>query len=231
MTFGCLKSDFWKFIGPAFLIAMGCVDPGNISGDIATGQMTSYRLIWLLVASSVLFYYYQRLAIHLGVHSGKDISVLCHQHYSFTWNVFLYLMAEIALLAADIQEVLGTAIALNILFGCAYWLGIMLALILAYLLLQIQTNYGMKVLQVIFMLFILIMVICFGINFAQLDHDYTQIALGFLPFMKISDLPYGISMLGSIIMPQSLFLHSSLVVESKRVHDMFINQNQQCGFY
>lgn len=224
MDSSCFRSDFWHYIGPAFLIAMGCIDPGNISGDIATGQMTNYRLLWLLVASSVLFYHYQNLAIQLSVHSGKDISFLCNKYYSFSWSVFLYIMAEIAILAADTQEVLGTAIALNIIFGMSYLSGIVFALILAYVLLEIQATHGLKVLQIIFMGFILVMVICFGLIFSKLEHDYTAIFLGFLPFMKISDLPFGISMLGSIIMPQSLFLHSSLIANSKKINDELNNK-------
>lgn len=220
MPFRCHKSDFWKYVGPAFLIAMGCVDPGNISGDIATGQITRYRLLWLLAVTSYLFYSYQSLAIHLSVHAGRDISALSHQHYSFRWNVFLYIMAEVAILAADTQEVLGTAIAFNILFRMPYWLGIVLSLLLAYLFLQIQSNYGMRILHLVFFAFILIMVICFGINFFYLEHSYAELMLGFLPFMKLGDLRYGISMMGSIIMPQSLFLHSALVAEAKRHNEM-----------
>lgn len=216
----CIRSDFWKYIGPAFLIAMGCVDPGNISGDIATGQITRYRLLWLLVATSVLFYMYQSLCIHLGVHTGRDITYLCHTHYSFRWCVFLYVMAEIALLAADTQEVLGTAIAFNILFGIDYWVGIVFALLSAYLFLHFQNNYSVRFLHISFVAFILIMVFCFGFNFLQLPHSYSEIALGFFPFMKLGDLPYAISMMGSIIMPQSIFLHSALVAEARRKYEM-----------
>ena len=223
----CIESEFWRYIGPAFLIAMGCVDPGNISGDIATGQMTHYRLLWLLVASSVLFYFYQCLAIGLSVSTSKDIASLCHIHYPFKWCVFLYVMAEIAILAADTQEVLGTAIALKLLFGMDYTIGVILSLIIAYLILKVETNYGMKTLHFIFFGFILIMIVCFFINFITLKHDYVEILLGFVPFMRIADLPYGISMLGSIIMPQSLFLHSSLVIETKKSHDMLINKRRQ----
>ena len=207
---------FFRYVGPAFLISMAILDPGNISGDIALGQKTGFRLLWLLVVAGVLCYEYQSIAIKLGVYTGKDLASLCKIYYSRSWCVFLWAMSEIALLAADTQEVLGTAIALKLLFGINVYSGIVLSLIAAFGLLQLQ-QYKQQLFEAVFGVFILIMAVCFAINFFSMDHSYTDILIGLLPFMKISDLPYGVSMLGAVLMPQNLFLHSALVLTRKHI--------------
>ena len=205
---------FLSYICPAFLISMAVLDPGNISGDIALGQKTDFRLLWLLIVSGILCYEYQSLAIKVGVYSGKDLASLCKIYYPYRWCIFLWVMSEIALLAADTQEVLGTAIALNLMFGLNLYVGIIISLILAFVLMQFQT-YKQRVFEGVFGVFIMIMGICFGINFLSEKHDYGEIALGFFPFMKLNDLSYGISLLGAVLMPQNLFLHSALVQTRK----------------
>ena len=123
-------------------------------------------------------------------------------------------MSEIALLAADTQEVLGTAIALNLLLGTNLYVGIVISLILAFSLMQFQ-SYKQRVFEGVFGVFIMIMGICFAINFFREKHNYGEIMLGFFPFMKLSDLSYGVSLLGAVLMPQNLFLHSALVLTRK----------------
>lgn len=214
MDLTCLDSQFFKYVGPAFLISMAILDPGNISGDIALGQMTGFRLLWLLVVAGVLCYQYQSIAIKLGVYTGKDLASLCKIYYTREWCVFLWIMSEIALLAADTQEVLGTAIALNIMFGLNLYTGIIVSLIIAFGLLQLQ-QYKQQLFEAVFGIFILVMASCFAFNFFSMKHSYTDIFLGLIPFMKISDLPYGVSLLGAVLMPQNLFLHSALVLTRK----------------
>jgi len=214
MDLSWIDKKFFKYVGPAFLISMAILDPGNISGDIALGQKTGFRLLWLLVVAGILCYEYQSIAIKLGVYTGKDLASLCKMYYTRSWCVFLWIMSEIALLAADTQEVLGTAIALNLLFGLNIYTGILFSLIAAFMLLQLQ-QYKQQLFEAVFGIFILVMGVCFTINFFSMDHSYSSILLGFLPFMKISDLPYGVSLLGAILMPQNLFLHSALVLTRK----------------
>jgi NRAMP (natural resistance-associated macrophage protein)-like metal ion transporter len=221
------KSEFWQYMGPALLISMGCLDPGNISGDIAVGQKAGYRLTWLLVCTSVLYYLYQSLAIKLGIYSGKDIASLCKLNYSPRWNIFLWAMAEIALLAADTQEVLGTAIALNLLFGIDIWFGVVLSLVLAFAILHSHATYGQRYFEGIFGASISIMAFCFFVNFFKVDHSISEIALGFIPFMKVEDLPFAISLLGAILMPQNLFLHSALVLTRKEMAKKSTKKNRK----
>jgi NRAMP (natural resistance-associated macrophage protein)-like metal ion transporter len=204
------KTSAMHYIGPAFLIAMACLDPGNLSGDIAVGQKTGYRLLWLLVVSSLLCYFYQYLALTLGTYSGKDISQLCRIHYSSNWSITLWLMTEIALLASDTQEVLGTAIALNILIGIDIFYGVLLSLVLVFIMLFAQ-NKGQQFFEKIFAFFISIMGICFFCNFFYMEKSWSGIAMGFIPKMHSNDWSYAISLVGAILMPQNLFLHSTLV--------------------
>ena len=212
------------YIGPAFLIAMACLDPGNLSGDIAVGQKTGYRLLWLLVVSGFLCYYYQSLALTVGTFSRKDISQLCKIYYPINWNISIWLMAEIALLASDTQEVLGTAISLKILFGIEIHYGVVISLILVFLMLYAQ-NKGQQFFEKIFAVFITIMGVCFFYNFFHIEKDWVGIAFGFIPRMQKNDLGYAISLLGSIIMPQNLFLHSTLVNTRK------INVNSKYSWF
>ena len=139
------------YIGPAFLIAMACLDPGNLSGDIAVGQKTNFRLLWLLVISGLLCYYYQSLALTIGVYSQKDLSQLCKIYYPFRWNFSIWLMTEVALMASDTQEVLGTAIALKIILGIDIFYGVFVSLLLVFLMLYIQ-NKGQSFFEKIFAL-------------------------------------------------------------------------------
>jgi NRAMP (natural resistance-associated macrophage protein)-like metal ion transporter len=204
------KQNMIYYIGPAFLIAMACLDPGNLSGDIAVGQKTNYRLLWLLIISGLLCYYFQSLALTIGVYTQKDLSQLCRIYYPFRWNFSIWLMTEVALMASDTQEVLGTAIALKIIFGIDIFYGVFVSLLLVFVMLFTQ-NKGQKFFEKIFALFISIMGICFFYNFFIIDKNWEEIFLGLIPSIQIQDFGYGISLLGAILMPQNLFLHSTLV--------------------
>ena len=204
------KPKLMHYVGPAFLIAMACLDPGNLSGDIAVGQMTEFRLLWLLIISGILCYHYQSLALTVGVYSQRDLAQLCRLYYPFKWNVSIWAMTEIALLASDTQEVLGTAISLKILFNIEIFYGVFFSLLLVFLMLFLQ-NKGQSFFEKIFAMFIWIMGICFFCNFFVIEKDWAGIVRGFVPRIEIKDFSYGISLLGAILMPPNLFLHSSLV--------------------
>lgn len=199
-----------NYVGPSFLIAIACLDPGNLSGDIAVGQKTDYRLLWLLILSGFFCYFYQSLALTLGTYSQSGISKLCRRYYPWKWSICLWVMAEIALMASDTQEVLGTAIALNVLFGIEIFWGVFLSLLLAFLMLFVQ-NLGQRTFEKLFAFFISIMSICFFVNFWIVPKRWGEMAWGFVPQLQRNDVGYGISLLGAILMPQNLFLHSNLV--------------------
>ena len=199
-----------NYIGPAFLIAIACLDPGNLSGDIAVGQKTNFRLLWLLVISGILCYYYQSLALTVGVYSERDLSQLCRIYYPYRWNFSIWAMTEIALMASDTQEVLGTAISLKIVFGIEIFYGVLISLLLAFGMLYAQ-NKGQSFFEKIFAFFISIMGICFFCNFFVIEKNWPGIISGFIPQARFDDFGYAISLLGAILMPQNLFLHSTLV--------------------
>lgn len=203
-------SNIMKYIGPAFLIAMACLDPGNLSGDIAVGQKTNCRLLWLLIVSGVLCYYYQSLALTIGIYTQRDLSQLCKLYYPKRWSLSIWLMAEIALIASDTQEVLGIAISLKIFFGIELFWGVLVSLILVFAMLYTQ-NKGQNFFEKIFGVFILVMAVCFFTNFFVIEKDWLGIVWGFVPTVHPNDFGYAISLLGAILMPQNLFLHSTLV--------------------
>lgn len=205
-----MQSKFMKYVGPAFLIAMACLDPGNLSGDIAVGQKTDFRLLWLLIISGVLCYYYQSLALTVGIYTQRDLAQLCKIYYPKHWNLSIWLMTEVALIASDTQEVLGIAISLKILFGIEIFWGVFLSLILVFAMLFTQ-NKGQSFFEKIFAVFILVMAVCFFVNFFVIEKNWFAIASGFVPNVRVGDFGYAISLLGAILMPQNLFLHSTLV--------------------
>ena len=140
--------QFMKFFGPGFLVSIACVDPGNLAGDIALAQQTGLRMIWLLVLSHFLFYLYQDCALQLGCGTRIDLATMCKRGYSKRVAVILWLMAELALIGSDTQEVLGTAIGLKILLGIDLIYGVILSVIIAfvsrkfYFLRKISMSYG-----------------------------------------------------------------------------------------
>lgn len=127
-------SEFMNYVGPGFLITIACLDPGNLSGDMAVGQLTRYRLTWILILSHILCYIYQSISLTIGCVSKRDISTLCRYSFSKRVHVTLWMMAELALIASDTQEVLGTAIALKILFGVPLIMGVLISIVLAFVL-------------------------------------------------------------------------------------------------
>ena len=203
-----------KYMGPAFLIIMGCLDPGNISGDIAMGQKTVYYLLWVLLLSSYLYLAFQYLAIFIGVETRKSISQLCRLNYSRNWNVFLWVMTELTLLASDTQELLGTAIALEILLGLNTLIGILVTSAMVVLFLQLEKR-KYKLFEWFFMLCIGLMGVCFAIDFFKREQDEKSILWGFVPTINHNSLQYATSLIGAILMPQNLHLHSSLVANKR----------------
>lgn len=125
-------SEFLNYVGPGFLITIACLDPGNLSGDIAVGQLTRYRLTWILVLSHIMCYIYQSISLTIGCVTKRDISTLCRYCFSKRIHIILWVMAELALIASDTQEVLGTAIALQILFSVPLIYGVIISIVLAF---------------------------------------------------------------------------------------------------
>lgn len=151
----------------------------------------------------------------LGLVTGKDMAKLCRIHYPRRVSLMLWIMAEIAIIGSDIQEVLGTAIALQILFGLKMWIGVLLTIFSTVLILFVK-YFGMRVLEMIFAVLIGAMAICFFIELGIIQPDLSELVQGiFVPYVPMSAFSSMVGLIGAVLMPHNLYLHSSLVYEKK----------------
>ncbi|KAJ1719322.1 hypothetical protein LPJ53_005900, partial [Coemansia erecta] len=200
-----------RFAGPGFAMSIAYVDPGNICSDLHCGAVAGYKLIWLLFLTHALGLYIQTLSARIGIVTGRNLAQHCHQQYSHGIRIPLWLICELAIIGSDIQEAIGTAIALYLLFGVDIWKGILLAAVLSYLILGIQ-RYGARKVEALFIAMIAVMCVCFGIEVLMAKPDIREISKGFLiPHIPANATVQAVGVVGAVIMPHNLFLHSALV--------------------
>jgi manganese transport protein len=210
--------SFWKkvlaFSGPGFLVAVGYMDPGNWATDIAGGSRFAYQLIFVLFLSNLMAILVQALAARLGIVTQLDLAQACRSHYSRRTSLVLWVLCEIAIAACDLAEVIGSAIALNLLFHIPLLIGVCLTAtdVLAILYLQ---HKGFRYLEALVVSLIGTIGACYLVELILVKPDLAQIAKGFLPTPQLltnQEMLYiGIGMLGATVMPHNLYLHSSLV--------------------
>lgn len=216
------NASFWKkllaFSGPGFLVAVGYMDPGNWATDLAGGAKFGYSLLSVIMISNLMAILLQHLCIKLGVVTGRDLAQACRDHYSKPTVWFLWILCEIAIAACDLAEVVGSAIALQLLFGIPLmWGCIITALdVLAVLYLQ---NKGFRYLEALVITLIATIGTCFAAELIFSRPSLTGIALGFIPGPHIvtdqSMLYVAIGIIGATVMPHNLYLHSSIVQTRK----------------
>lgn len=200
-------------MGPGALMCIAYIDPGNLEADLQTGATTGYQLLWVLLWSTAMGGLLQSLAARLGVATGKHLAEHCREQYPPGVRHALWLMAEMAIIGSDIQEVIGTALALLLLSGGAMplWAGVVVAAASAYLMLFLE-RLGVRYLEVLFELLIAVMSVSMGLLFFQIDIPYPEVLRGLaVPSLSRSAIPTACGLLGAIIMPHNLFLHSALV--------------------
>ncbi len=203
------------FFGPAYLISVGYMDPGNWATDIAGGSQFGYSLIWVLLMSNIMALLLQSLSARLGIVAGRDLAQASRETYSPAANIPLYILAEVAIAACDLAEVLGMAIGLNLLFGTPLLLGVGITILDTFLLLFLQ-RYGMRKMEA----FIISLVAIIGMSFiAELifaKPDPAAILSGFVPSIPNKEALYiTIGIIGATVMPHNLYLHSALVQTRK----------------
>lgn len=213
------KSGFWKklfaFLGPAYLVSVGYMDPGNWATDIAGGSQFGYKLLWVLLMSNLMALLLQSLSAKLGLVRGLDLAQASRQAYPRAVNFFNWLLAEIAIAACDLAEVIGMAIGLQLLFNLPLLAGVSISVADTILLLVLQ-RYGMRKMEA----FILALVTTIGVAFiAELifaKPDGMEMVKGFIPSMPSNSALYiAIGIIGATVMPHNLYLHSSLVQTRK----------------
>lgn len=209
------RRKLFSFLGPAYLISVGYMDPGNWATDLAGGSQFGYKLIWVLLMSNLIALLLQSLSARLGLVRRRDLAQASRETYPKFVNIYLYVLAEIAIAACDLAEVLGMAIGLQLLFGLPLMWGVSITVLDTFLVLLLF-NYGMRKLEV----FILSLVSIIGMSFlAQMifaKPDLGEIASGFIPGIPNDAALYiAIGIIGATVMPHNLYLHSSIVQTRK----------------
>jgi manganese transport protein len=204
--------------GPALMVSVGYMDPGNWATDIAGGSRYSYALIWVLLMSNMMAILLQTLAARLGIVSRRDLAQVCHEDYPAAVNIPLYILAEIAITACDLAEVLGSAIALQLLFGLPLVYGVMLTA-LDTLLLLLLSHAGIRKLESVVIALVGTIGVALLIEISLGQPDWGGIVAGFKPTLPDASALYiAIGILGATVMPHNLYLHSSLVQTRKIGH-------------
>jgi manganese transport protein len=199
------------FIGPAYLVSVGYMDPGNWATDIAGGSAFGYRLIWILFASNLIALLLQSLSARLGIVRGLDLAQASKNAYPRVVNFCLYVLAQIAIIACDLAEIIGMAIGLQLLFHLPLIWGVSLTITDTVLMLFLM-NRGMRKLEVFIMSMIFIIGMAFLIEMFIVSPDVVGIAKGFIPQNLSGNALYiSIGIIGATVMPHNLYLHSSLV--------------------
>ena len=215
MKAGSRWKKVFAFFGPAYLVSVGYMDPGNWATDIAGGSQFGYGLIWVLLMSNFMALLLQSLSARLGIVQGRDLAQCSREVYPPAVNFTLYLLAEIAIAACDLAEVLGMAIGLNLLFGMPLIWGVLVTLLDTILLLYLQ-KLGMRKLEAFIITLIAIIGGCFLVEMFMAKPDFHEVIKGFVPRLPNHAALYvAIGIIGATVMPHNLYLHSALVQTRK----------------
>src|SRR5262250_1885860 len=217
-------AGFWRkalaFAGPGYLVAVGYMDPGNWATDLAGGARFGYTLLSMIMVSNLMAILLQALAARLGIASGRDLAQACRDSYSKPTTIVLWILCEIAIAACDLAEVIGAAIALNLLFGLPLIWGVCLTALDVLIVLFLQHR-GFRYVEALVVGLILAIAGSFAIELWLARPDAARMALGFIPSSQILRDPQmlyiAISILGATVMPHNLYLHSSIVQTRKYV--------------
>lgn len=223
--------NLFAYMGPGFLVSIAYIDPGNFETDLQSGAQFKYELLWIILVASIAALIIQTLAAKLGVVTGKHLAEHCRAEYSATPNLILWLLAELSVVACDIPEVIGTAFALNMLFRIPIWCGVLITGLSTLMLLFLQ-QYGVRKLEFLIAFLVFTMAACFFAELGYAKPKYSEILKGlFVPQLK-GDGATGlaISLLGAMVMPHNLFLHSALVL-SRKVSRSVHGIKEACRFY
>jgi len=217
---------FWRkalaFAGPGYMVAVGYMDPGNWATDLAGGARFGYMLLSVVLISNLMAILLQSLALKLGIVTGRDLAQACRDHYSRPVSFALWVLCEIAIAACDLAEVIGSAIALNLLFDIPLIWGVCLTAFDVLLILLLQ-NKGFRYLEAFIFALIATIGVCFAVELIMAQPAMAEIARGLIPRAEIvtnhAMLYIAIGILGATVMPHNLYLHSSIVQTRKVLPD------------
>eukprot|EP00052_Salpingoeca_macrocollata_P024155 m.215120 g.215120 ORF g.215120 m.215120 type:complete len:555 (+) comp22199_c1_seq7:1534-3198(+) len=222
----------WAFTGPGFLMSIAYLDPGNLESDLQAGAVAGYQLLWVLFWSTVGGLFLQLLSARLAVVTGLNLAQMCRQQYSKPVRTAVWLMMELAIVAADIQEVIGSAIAIDILSGgrVPLWAGSVITAVDTFLFLFLE-QYGLRKLEAFFAALITTMSITFGYMYVVSAPPQDKVLYGLaVPGCDSDAFEQAIGLVGAIIMPHNLYLHSALVL-SRDVDVSSKKKIKEANFY
>lgn len=203
----------WAFTGPGFLMSIAYLDPGNLESDLQAGAAAGYSLLWVLWWATVMGLLLQLLAARLGVVTGKHLAQICREEYPKEATWLLWLMTELAIIGSDIQEVIGSAIAVNILSKgtIPLWGGVLITAADTFTFLLLE-GYGVRKLEALFGVLITTMAVTFGVEYIIAEPNQADVMLGLVvPTLSSSTIQQAVGMVGAVIMPHNIYLHSALV--------------------
>ncbi|XP_062893162.1 natural resistance-associated macrophage protein 2 isoform X1 [Mobula hypostoma] len=206
----------WAFTGPGFLMSIAYLDPGNIESDLQSGAVAGFKLLWILLTATIIGLLLQRLAARLGVVTGMHLAEVCHRQYPRIPRILLWLMVELAIIGSDMQEVIGSAIALNLLSvgRIPLWGGVLITIVDTFVFLFLD-KYGLRKLEAFFGFLITVMAVTFGYEYVTVKPDQGQLLKGmFIPYCQgcgTRQLEQAVGIIGAVIMPHNIYLHSALV--------------------
>ncbi|MBV9954580.1 MAG: Nramp family divalent metal transporter [Pseudolabrys sp.] len=218
---GSLWRKLTAFLGPGYLVAVGYMDPGNWATSLAGGSKFGYALLTVALLSNLMAILLQALCARLGIGAGRDLAQACRDAFPRPVAYPLWLMAEIAICATDLAEVIGTAIGLNLLFGIPLEIGVVITAFDVFIILWLQ-NIGFRWIEAFVVTLLGVIAACFAIQIAMADPDWGAVIRGFAPTTSVvtnPDMLYlALGILGATVMPHNLYLHSG-VVQTRRFGD------------
>ena len=229
---GTSQLSFWRrmfaFAGPAYLVSVGYMDPGNWATDLEGGARFGYQLLWVLVMSNAMAILLQTLSARLGIVSGRDLAQACRETYPRSVNFALWGLCEIAIAACDLAEVLGAAIALNLLFHIPLLAGVIITAADTLLILWLQ-SLGIRTIEAFVLALISVMAVCFGIEILWAHPPSEGFLSGLVPRLSGSSLYVAIGILGATVMPHNLYLHSALV-QTRQIGHSEADKRRACRY-
>jgi manganese transport protein len=229
-------AGFWRkllaFAGPGYLVAVGYMDPGNWATDLAGGARYGYTLLSVILISNLMAILLQALAVRLGIGSGRDLAQACRDSYSKPVTIALWIVCEIAIAACDLAEVIGAAIALNLLFGLPLIWGVCITVLDVLIVLFLQHK-GFRYVEALVVALIVAIAASFAIEIWWAAPNPAEVAIGFIPRTQILTDPamlyIAIGILGATVMPHNLYLHSS-IVQTRRYLDTLDSKKEAIRF-
>ena len=205
---------FLGFIGPGFLVSVGYMDPGNWATDLAGGSLYGYALLWVILLSNLMAILFQHLCVRLNVATGLDLAEACRERYSPAVGKFLWVAAQVGIIAMDLAELLGSAIALQILFGIPLFFGAIITALDVLVLLAL-TRLGFRWLEALVAVLVLTVAACVGVELLLAKPAIAELVKGFVPTTDVLTRPgmlfVALGIIGATVMPHNLYLHSSIV--------------------